>query len=204
MQVEIHVLYDAFQMSAASLRVQVSSAADLCRNATQVLYPLCVSSSLRLGKLPDRLLPQTRLQVSVEPVEVSLTPDQLAVLGHVAALEQAADSKIAHSAAALHPSLTWTAAVSCRTQLLCRVSRVCACFLPSKLHGQDCVGIMYGMQVSAVPNVEIVGKLAGLVATFDDGRSANPDADDTHLMLHAGDCNFVANVFDDSIRCKVS
>ncbi|KAK9901525.1 hypothetical protein WJX75_000497 [Coccomyxa subellipsoidea] len=58
--------------------------------------------------------------------------------------------------------------------------------------------------VSAVPKVEIVGKLAGLFATFDDGRGANPDADDTHLMLHAGDCNFVAYVFDDSIRCKAT
>ncbi len=91
MQVELHVLYDAFEMSVGSLRLQVSSAADPRRNATQVLFPLRVLCSLRMSKLPDRLLPQMRLQVSVDPVEVSLTPDQVALLGQVAALEQRPD-----------------------------------------------------------------------------------------------------------------
>ena len=120
MQVELHVLYNAFELSAASVRVQVSSAADPHRDATQVLYPLIVSSSLQLGKLPDRLLPQTRLQVSVAPVEVSLTPDQLAILGDVAALEQGADTEIVRSAAAIHPSMTRTDVVTRGTHLLCK------------------------------------------------------------------------------------
>ncbi len=55
-----------------------------------------------------------------------------------------------------------------------------------------------------MPRVEITGRLAGLVATYDDGRGADPDADDTHLMLHAGRCSFVANVFGESVRCKVT
>lgn len=91
MQVELKVLYNAFEVSAASVRLEVSSAANPSRKAMQVLYPLRISLSLRKGKLPDRLLPQTRVQVSVEPLEVSLTPEQLEVLRHIADMEQGAD-----------------------------------------------------------------------------------------------------------------
>ena len=60
-----------------------------------------------------------------------------------------------------------------------------------------------GDQVNAVPQVEITGRLAGLVATFDDGRGTDCDAEDTHLMLRAGHCDFVTNIYDESIHATV-
>jgi len=51
--------------------------------------------------------------------------------------------------------------------------------------------------------MEIEGRLAGLVATYDDGSGTDVDANDTHLMLNAGPCDFAANVFDETIHCKV-
>lgn len=66
----------------------------------QVLYPLRVSLSLRKGKLPDRLLPQIRVQASVDPLEISLTPEQIAVLRQIADVEQGADPMPAQRPAA--------------------------------------------------------------------------------------------------------
>ncbi len=100
MQVELHVLYNAFEMNAASVRLEISSAANPSRKVMQVLYPLRVSLSLRKGKLPDRLLPQIRVQASVDPLEISLTPEQIAVLRQIADVEQGADPMPAQRPAA--------------------------------------------------------------------------------------------------------
>ena len=100
LQVELNVLYNAFEVSAASVRLEVSSAANPSRKATQVLYPLRISLSLRKGKLPDRLLPQTRVQVSVDPLEVSLTPEQMETLHQLVDMEHGDDPLPAQKPAA--------------------------------------------------------------------------------------------------------
>lgn len=55
-----------------------------------------------------------------------------------------------------------------------------------------------------MPQVEITGRIAGLVATFDDGRGNDCDAEDIHLMLRSGHCDFVSNIYDESIHSTVS
>lgn len=106
MQVELHVLYNSYQMSVAGVRLQISSASIPTRDATQVLYPFRGSASLRLSKLPDHLVPQTRLHMSVDHLEVSLTPDQVTLLGNVLAYQKYAAPEPKPSASACLQSST--------------------------------------------------------------------------------------------------
>ena len=58
--------------------------------------------------------------------------------------------------------------------------------------------------MQGAPLLELRARLAGTVATYDDGSGADADAEDTHVMVQAGAGDAALDAFDGGLRCQVS
>jgi hypothetical protein len=100
MQVELHLLYNTFDISMSAVRMHVGKAALSTSNQLQILYPSRVSASMRFSKLPDRLVPGVRAHMAVGHLEVSVSPEHVELLK--TALSQDVDAQRSQEAQCSH------------------------------------------------------------------------------------------------------
>ena len=75
-------MYSALDFSLEGLEVTVSGdpARDSKHESSRVLFPLSITGSVSLCKLQHPRLPRVKVQLSSEPVELALVPQQLQLL----------------------------------------------------------------------------------------------------------------------------